>query len=113
MENKITVGQTLYMRSGKFDQNPPYKEEVVDSVGAKYIYLKGYLGRYPIEKATLSYKDKIKLYLYSQDIVDQIEGSRLLSAIRTELWKRSSTINLDKLQESAKILDIKNEKPGE
>ena len=41
MENKITVGQTLYMRSGKFDQNPPYKEEVVDSVGAKYIYLKG------------------------------------------------------------------------
>jgi len=114
-ENKpIEIGQILYREIGRRNQPYEIKEVKVEKIGKKYFYLEGFDSRYPIDKLTLEYKDKVysggfQLYRDKQDILDKNEKQKLLSKLQQYFsWTNSlaSKSTLDQLRQVVNILNL-------
>jgi hypothetical protein len=108
-ENDFYVGQILYI-----DRGAKIEEVTISSIRRKYLYLDGYYDRYPIDKQTLTYKNKnytndsFILVKDKQEILDKNEKSNLLSLLRVCFdWSgKAKDLSLQDLRKIAEILKI-------
>jgi hypothetical protein len=114
MSNKITVGQVLY-KENTFKGEITIDEVTVAKVGKKYLYLEGYLGRFPVDIETLEHINKefsqsnFQLYTDKQQVLDKIERNALWSKVGRYLYGRDNfkEVSLEQLRQIAEILKIK------
>ena len=108
-ENDFYVGQKLYIDKGK-----RIEEVTISSIRRKYLYLDGYYDRYPIDKQTLTYKNKnytndsFTLVKDKQEILDKNEKSNLLRLLRVCFdWNGiAKDLSLEYLRKIAEILKV-------
>ena len=84
----VIVGQILYREKSYINEPTKIEEVTVGKIGKKYFYLTGLEERYPIDKETLRYTDKVyiqngfQLYLDKQKIIDKNEAATLYTNIQ-------------------------------
>lgn len=110
----VIVGQVLYRE--RFNRNSPteIQEVTVSKIGKKYFYLKEWDDRYPVNKETLKYEDKVysqnnfQLYRDKQEILDRREKSKLIDALQKHFnWSGNGSRNsLEQLRKAAEILGL-------
>lgn len=114
-DSDIFVGQVLYRSGGsrRTKGSGEIVEVTVGKVGRKYFYLEGLESKYPIDKKTLRYDDKMynygfQLYRDKQDLLDLREKQSLLDLLSKHFsWQGSSKLNtLEQLRAVASILDL-------
>ena len=111
----IFVGQVLYRnRLSRYAANE-IQEVVVSKVGKKYFYLTGWEEkRYPINKVSLQYNNKIysqsdfQLYRDKQEIFDRTEKSDLLNKLQKHFnsFANGSRNTLDQLRKAVDVLGL-------
>jgi hypothetical protein len=110
----VFVGQVLYREHSHRNTPTEIEEVVVSKIGKKYFYLTGWEERYPINKESLKYDDKIysqnsfQLYRDKQEILDRKEKSKWLDALQKHFnWSGNGSRNtLEQLREAAKVLGL-------
>lgn len=115
-DSDIFVGQVLYRLEGSriTTRSGEIVEVTVGKVSRKYFYLEGWQSKYPIDKKTLRYDDKMRiqysfqLYRDKQELLDLIEKQSLLDLLSRHFsWEGSSKLNtLEQLRAVASILDL-------
>lgn len=111
---EIKLGQILYRVFQERNQKRQIREYKVTKIGRTYFYCND-RDDYPIDKETLTYKDKnysqsnFTLYTTEQEILDMWERSRLLSEIESyfsTFYGKKKDGTLEQFREVCKILGI-------
>lgn len=112
MNQPVFIGQVLYREIHNRNSKAEIKEYTVSKIGKKYFYLNEN-DRYPINKESLKYEDKIysqssfQLYKEKQEILDRQERGALIDKIRKSFdWLSKQNFTLEQLREVASILNI-------
>ena len=108
---EVFVGQILYREKSYRNEPTKIEEVIVGKTGKKYFYLTGWEERYPIDKETLRYTDKVysqngfQLYRDKQQILDKNETANLYTNIQ-KVFRDYSNNNRLTLEQLRNISDI-------
>lgn len=115
MKENIKVGQVLYRKEKMRSGDSYINEDVVEEIGKKYLYLKGWGKRFPVNKATLICENKIypqasfQFYLTKEEIYENDARIELHRMVKNHFYYNNNpnTYTLEQLRQVADILGIK------
>jgi len=112
--NNLFIGQKIFRIKKLYSKaiSDEIQELTVSKIGKKYFYTSELGDRYPINKDSFKYEDKMytqsnfQIYIDKQNILDNDERLKLLLKLKThfEYYGKSNTLN--ELREVVKILKI-------